>query len=85
VIRKKDAFRFSFIKDLKNNIMTDTDQGNLSTDESITSGDHQPETLRAEGLISERASNTPNQTRLHGGEIQTQGKPKGVYKVLAQG
>lgn len=67
--------------------MTDTDQGNLSTDESITSGDHQPETLRAEGPISERASDTPNQTRLqlHRGEIRTQGKPKGIYKVLAQG
>ena len=65
--------------------MTDTDQGNFSTDESITSGDHQPETLRAEGLISERATDTPNQTRLHRGEIQTQGKPNGVYKVLAHG
>lgn len=54
--------------------MTDTDQGNLSTDESITSGDQQNENLRAESSISTSSNAIHNPSSLlQSNEIRTQG------------
>ncbi|CAC5389402.1 MCRS1 [Mytilus coruscus] len=52
--------------------MTDTDQGNLSTDESITSGDQQNENLRAETSISTSSNAIRNPSLLQSNEIRTQ-------------
>ncbi|XP_076088814.1 microspherule protein 1-like [Mytilus galloprovincialis] len=53
--------------------MTDTDQGNLSTDESITSGDQQNENLRAESSISTSSNAIHNPSSLlQSNEIRTQ-------------
>ena len=66
--------------------MTDTDQGNLSTDESITSSDQQLENLRSESTISDKIIGTGHATAntlsLNSNLIQTQGENQNYNNSL---